>query len=417
MDKPLRRDFTTRESLVDYLRETFADVVEPGPLSPWRGGRTAALQRLEELKVEDYARTRNSLSGAVSRLSPYIRHGLLTLAEVRQAALQRAQKPQQVEKFIQELGWREYWQRLYSLLGRRIGQSLEPLKTGHPESSYGAQVPDDVAQASTGLACMDAFSDRLQQEGWLHNHARMWLAAYLVHWRKVRWQAGAAWFLRHLLDGDPASNHLSWQWVASSFSHKPYFFNRENLERYTQGRFCRGCPAARTCPFDKSYTELEAQLFGPPGPPGPHRPAVRSTPLRAGLPRPEPEPQRVSTLFWMHGDGLRQAASAPAVFVFDAGVLRHYRLSFKRLVFLYECLLELEVDLYRGRVDEVVLAEASRRGVSQIVTTASPSPGFARLRARLEKHLPVRLVREPEFLPPSPPGQDLTRFSRFWNAR
>lgn len=411
MDKPLRRDFETREALVDYLHETFADLVAPGPVSPWKGGRKAALQRLQELQVQDYARTRNALNGAVSRLSPYIRHGVLSLAEVRQAALDRARSPEQVEKFIQELGWREYWQRLYALLGRRIRQSLEPLKTGHPEPAYRPELPDDVASASTGLACMDAFSQQLQQEGWLHNHARMWLASYLVHWRQVRWQVGADWFLQHLLDGDPASNHLSWQWVASSFSHKPYFFNRENLERYTQGRFCRGCASASTCPFDKSYTELEKQLFRP------SRPAVRSTALRATTPRPEPDPQRVSTLFWMHGDGLRQASSGPAVFVFDPGVLRHYRLSFKRLVFLYECLLELEVDLYRGKVDEVVLAQARQRGVSQIVTTASPSPGFARLRARLEKHLPVRLVPEPEFLPPSRPGQDLTRFSRFWNAR
>lgn len=411
MDKSLRRDFSNRQALIDYLQETFADLVEPGPVSSWRGGRKAALQRLEELKVEDYAPTRNFLSGAVSRLSPYIRHGLLRLDEVRQAALDRACSPQQVEKFIQELGWREYWQRLYALLGRRIRGNLEPLKTGHPESAYQAHLPENVAAASTGLACMDAFSGQLQQEGWLHNHARMWLAAYLIHWRKVRWQAGADWFLRHLLDGDPASNHLSWQWVASSFSHKPYFFNRENLERYTQGRFCRGCSAASSCPFDKSYSDLEARLFRP------SRPPVRSTSLRAQAPRPEPGPRPVSSLFWMHGDGLRQASTAPAVFVFDEGVIRHYRLSFKRLVFLYECLLELEVDLYRGKVEEVVLAQATQRGVSQIVTTASPAPGFARLRVRLERQLPVRLLAEPSFLPPSRSGQDLTRFSRFWRAQ
>jgi deoxyribodipyrimidine photo-lyase len=113
----------------------------------------------------------------------------------------------------------------------------------------------------TGLACMDAFTNDLAANGYLHNHARMWLAAYVVHWRRVRWQVGARWFLQHLLDGDPASNNLSWQWVASTFSSKPYFFNRENLERYTNGKYCRECPSRNSCPFNASYETLEAELF------------------------------------------------------------------------------------------------------------------------------------------------------------
>jgi deoxyribodipyrimidine photo-lyase len=89
----------------------------------------------------------------------------------------------------------------------------------------------------------------------------MWTAAYLVHWRRVRWQAGARWFLQHLLDGDPASNNLSWQWVASTFSHKPYFFNRENLERYTKAVYCRDCPLYGQCDFEGTYEYLEGKLF------------------------------------------------------------------------------------------------------------------------------------------------------------
>ena len=117
---------------------------------------------------------------------------------------------------------------------------------------------------------MDAFRDELVTTGWLHNHARMWMAAWLVHWRRVHWKAGADWFLEHLLDGDPASNHLSWQWVASTFSHKPYFFNRSNLERYSDGRYCDGCHSAAQCPFEGSYEQLENQLFAP-------MPSIRDT--------------------------------------------------------------------------------------------------------------------------------------------
>lgn len=120
------------------------------------------------------------------------------------------------------------------------------------------------------LALQQATRDQLVTTGWLHNHARMWMAAWLVHWRRVHWKAGADWFLEHLLDGDPASNHLSWQWVASTFSHKPYFFNRGNLERYSDGNYCHSCPSANSCPFEGSYDQLENQLFSP-------MPAIRET--------------------------------------------------------------------------------------------------------------------------------------------
>jgi len=72
---------------------------------------------------------------------------------------------------------------------------------------------------------------------------------------------GRAWFLEHLLDGDPASNNLSWQWVASSFSSKPYWFDRENLERLSGGRFCRSCARANDCPFAGDRARLAQRLF------------------------------------------------------------------------------------------------------------------------------------------------------------
>ena len=143
--------------------------------------------------------------------------------------------------------------------GRGVWDDREEYKTGYGPAEYAATLPGDVAAGETGLACMDAFARELRETGYLHNHARMWVAAYVVHWRRVRWQAGARWFLRHLLDGDAASNNLSWQWVASTFSHKPYFFNRENLEKYTGGRYCKGCKAE--CPFAGSYEELGERLF------------------------------------------------------------------------------------------------------------------------------------------------------------
>jgi deoxyribodipyrimidine photo-lyase len=256
----LRRDFPSRVELTEYLQSEFSEVARRDPeISPWPGGRREAEKRLAEIEPRRYAATRNHLEGAVTRLSPYIRHGVLTLAEVRERAVAMAGTARAIPKFISELAWRDYWQRLYFAWGSGVWLDREEYKTGWTAAEYQPELPQDVRDGVTGLACMDAFSNELRTDGYLHNHARMWLAAYVVHWRRVRWQAGAQWFLLHLLDGDPASNNLSWQWVASTFSHKPYFFNRENLETYTGGRYCQECQAA--CPFDASYADLSTRLF------------------------------------------------------------------------------------------------------------------------------------------------------------
>ncbi|MED5382934.1 MAG: FAD-binding domain-containing protein [Cyanobacteriota bacterium] len=255
----LPRKFASRDDLDQLLADVFPEA--EGRISHIQGGRQAADKVLKRVDAKRYARSRNHLNGAVTGLSPYIRHGVLTLAEVRDAVFHRIRSREEGGKLINELGWRDFWQRMWQDLGDRIHEDQEDFKTGHDGASYARELPSDVRDGRTGLACMDGFRDELVNTGWLHNHARMWLAAWLVHWRRVHWTAGANWFLEHLLDGDPASNHLSWQWVASTFSHKPYFFNRDNLERYSDGRFCKTCPSADHCPLEGSYAQLENQLF------------------------------------------------------------------------------------------------------------------------------------------------------------
>ena len=260
-----------RKALDRLLAEQFPEA--DGRLSPLRGGRDAAETTLSRIDPRRYTKSRNHLKGAVTGLSPYIRHGVLSLAEVRDAVFQRIRSRDEGSKLINELGWRDFWQRMWRDLGDGIHDSQEELKTGHDPGSYARELPDDIRNGTTGLACMDGFQSELITRGWLHNHARMWMAAYVVHWRKVHWKAGADWFLEHLLDGDPSSNHLSWQWVASSFSHKPYFFNKGNLERFSDGQFCRSCSSSERCPFEGSYEQLEDQLFASQG-------AIRDVPAR-----------------------------------------------------------------------------------------------------------------------------------------
>jgi deoxyribodipyrimidine photo-lyase len=179
--------------------------------------REAALARLAAVRPGDYARSRNAIDGAVTRLSPYITHGLLTLPEImvnvwaRQAGL----SPQ--HKFVFELGWREFFAHVWAHRGDTIFESLHAGVL--PEAAYSPDLPLDIRQARTGVTVIDQAVRALYATGYLHNHARMWLASYVIHLRKVHWRAGADWLYGHLLDGDLASNHLSWQWVAGTGSH------------------------------------------------------------------------------------------------------------------------------------------------------------------------------------------------------
>ena len=215
----------------------------------------AAHARLEAVDPAAYARSRNHIDGAVTRLSPYLTHGLLTLPEAYQAI--HARTPLEPQgKLVFEFGWREYHHHVWAHLGERIHGDLHPGLLD--ASAYAAELPEDVRQAATGIPAIDEAVRTLYATGYLHNHARMWLASYLVHIRKVHWHAGATWMIAHLLDGDLASNHLSWQWVAGTGSTKPYLFNAENVARYAPDPWHSPGTA-----IDTSYEALDALARSP----------------------------------------------------------------------------------------------------------------------------------------------------------
>ena len=189
----------------------------------------AARARIAAVQPEAYARTRNAIDGAVTGLSPYITHGFVTLTDVLTGVAASHTLDMQ-HKFVFQLGWRAYFRHVWQQRGEGILSSLHegPL----PMESYTAELPADIRQGCTGVPVVDEAVRTLYSTGMLHNHARLWLASYVVHVRKVHWRAGADWLYGHLLDGDLASNHLSWQWVAGTSSRKPYVFNADNVARY-----------------------------------------------------------------------------------------------------------------------------------------------------------------------------------------
>jgi deoxyribodipyrimidine photo-lyase len=200
--------------------------------------RREALIRWHDFRpaLADYSRRRNFVEvghGNVSRLSPAIRCRLITEEEL--LASIRGQVPfPKVEKFVQELLWRCYWKawlennpHVWSAYRAWI-ESAENRLSGETRRRI-----ENVQQGRSGVAVMDRFARELIETGYLHNHARMWWASFWIHVERLPWQVGADFFRRHLLDFDPASNTLSWRWVAGLQTRgKIYRVRRDNIQHY-----------------------------------------------------------------------------------------------------------------------------------------------------------------------------------------
>lgn len=205
--------------------------------------RAAGLARLASFvpHAAAYARERNRVvppHDRVSRLSPYLRHRLILEREAI-AGVWEAHPRDAVDKFVSEVLWRTYWKGWLELRPHVWDAYLGQLRHDRDGLAGTASVRYAEAIAGrSGIACFDAWARELIETGYLHNHARMWFASIWIFTLRLPWRLGAAFFLRHLLDGDPASNTLSWRWVAGLHTRgKHYLARAENIARYTDGRF------------------------------------------------------------------------------------------------------------------------------------------------------------------------------------
>jgi deoxyribodipyrimidine photo-lyase len=220
--------------------------------------------RLQAVVPNNYARSRNALDGAVTGLSPYLTHGMLSVTDAARAV--HARYPLSFEdKLVFEFGWREFFAHVWQNAAQNGDAVLQDLGGSAPWSGhYAASLPDDIRQARSGVPAIDNAVRILYATGYLHNHIRMWLASYVVHVRKVDWRVGADWLYAHLLDGDLASNHLSWQWVTGTFSSKPYLFNAENVRKYAPSNAQAAWDSSGTA-IDISYEAMDILARQRPG--------------------------------------------------------------------------------------------------------------------------------------------------------
>ena len=188
----------------------------------------AVLERIDQFDPERYARSRNFIHGGVSYLSPYLSRGFITVPQVVSRLNERGFGIGNAEKFIQELAWRDFYTRTWFQKGDQIFEDIR-----HPqEGVLHSGLPAAVLHSSTGIQALDKHLAALPETGYLHNHVRMYLAAVTCNVGKFHWSEPAKWLYYHLLDGDLASNALSWQWCAGTFSNKRYYANQENINKY-----------------------------------------------------------------------------------------------------------------------------------------------------------------------------------------
>jgi len=214
------------------------------PQGDWVGERAHALASLRDFipKMPRYAPRRNYAvlgDDGVSRLSPYLRYRLISEEEVV-TQVTDALDFSVAEKFIQEVVWRTYWKGALHLnpgVWYSYQERVNELVAVADASSWGP-VCEAARSGRTHLSYFNEWVHELTATGYLHNHVRMWFASIWIFTLKIPWQLGAAFMYHHLLDGDPASNTLSWRWVAGLHTKgKTYLARPDNIAKYSEGRW------------------------------------------------------------------------------------------------------------------------------------------------------------------------------------
>jgi deoxyribodipyrimidine photo-lyase len=307
----------------------------------------AILDRVRGVDAVAYAKTRNYLDGAVSYLSPYITHGVLPLPRVRDMVLEDYTL-KQANNFIFELTWREFFHRVYWELGDGIWRDI---KREQPDVRTD-RIPAAIVDAQTGIDVLDDAIRGLYETGYMHNHARMWVASVTCNVAGSHWYLPSKWLYYHLLDGDLASNTLSWQWVAGAFSNKKYYANQGNLNKYS-GR--RVKPQKGTI-IDLSYEELRERMYD-----DPEILADKTEPeLRTPLPAtdtPRLDPDRPVLLYhaWsLDPEWYTNLDDAQRVLVLEPSHFNDYPISVKRVKFILKLAENIPgLQTFVGEVDDL----------------------------------------------------------------
>ncbi len=208
---------------------------------PSRAKAEERLNNFSETDLFNYAKLRNFDFGPENRsniscLSPYISHGVLNELEIIDISLKKHSFTK-IEKFIQEILWRNYWKgwlELRPLVWADFLRDVIRLRSEYKNNSNYI----NAIEGKTKIECFNSWVSELKKFNYLHNHARMWFASIWIFTLNLPWQLGAEFFFKHLFDGDAASNTLGWRWVAGIQTvGKHYIASEWNIKKFSNNRF------------------------------------------------------------------------------------------------------------------------------------------------------------------------------------
>ena len=210
----------------------------------FEASKVAALNRLNDFvenNLSEYSKLRNFDFGPknrtnISGLSPYITHGVVNEKEVIEKSLNKFSFSKN-EKFIQEVLWRTYWKGWLELRPNVWADYLVELNKIREDFKNNKNYINAI-DGKTNIECFDQWVTELKENNYLHNHTRMWFASIWIFTLELPWQLGAEFFMKHLYDGDAASNTLGWRWVAGVQTQgKHYLASEWNIKKFTNNRF------------------------------------------------------------------------------------------------------------------------------------------------------------------------------------
>ena len=227
------------------------------------------LDRFVERNLSDYSKLRNFDFGPdkrsnVSCLSPYITHGVLNEVEIIKKSLAKYSFNKN-EKFIQEVLWRTYWKGWLELRPSVWSDYIISLNSVRDKYKEDINYIKAI-EGKTNIECFDEWVKELKTHNYLHNHTRMWFASIWIFTLDLPWQLGAEFFLKHLYDGDAASNTLGWRWVAGIQTQgKHYLASEWNIKKFTNNRF-QNIKLNENAPpkmADKTYSIIKNDFINP----------------------------------------------------------------------------------------------------------------------------------------------------------
>ena len=295
------------------------------------GGQSNADNALNQLNINRYATKRNNVYPVDSRgssyLSPYIRHGLLSLSEVWKAVEKFEYKDR--TKFQDELLWQEFSRHLYAIIGKKSKEFL----------NYKIEKPNTNLDSYKNMNCISAIEEELEKTGYMVNQTRMWFASHNSLRVGNDWNKYENYMFQHLIDGSRFANRLGWHWVMGSQTGKPYGFSKFQVEKRAP-QLCNSCELKYNCPIQEwpqtnisekinnNFKVDEQKVFGP-----------REIKENSNTP---------PSFVWITGESLGDNDPAmnhyqeiPVIFIFDEKLLSKLQLSTKRINFLIDCLKEI----------------------------------------------------------------------------